>query len=259
MKKIMTVCLALVMLLSMSLTAFAVDGGFLESPSLNLAPRLRSFTVDSEECEAEIIITPYSQRHTLDEESQDEIEAAYDEIKASDDLTVLNADLAALAASLGIAGTDLAVSDLFDMDYINCNHVTHRDEHGNFRITLEADTLANFVGLLHRNKGTWELVRGAVANGDTLSFSIDDFSPFAIVVDTSDVGSGDEQPGDSDAPGTGDSDAPGTGDSDAPGTGDSNAPGTGDNSKVYVWGIIAAVSALAVVICMAEAKKSTKK
>ncbi len=239
MKKMMTVCLALVMLLSMSLTAFAVDGGFLESPSLNLAPRLRSFTVDSEECEAEIIITPYSQRETLDEESQDEIEAAYAEIKASDDLTVLNADLAALAASLGIAGTDLAVSDLFDMDYINCNHVTHRDEHGNFRITLEADTLANFVGLLHRNEGTWELVKGAVANGDTLSFSIDDFSPFAIVVDTSD--------------------APGTGDSDAPGTGDNDAPGTGDNSKVYVWGVIAAVSALAVVICMAEAKKSTKK
>ncbi len=224
MKKFMIACLALLLMMSMSLTALAVEGGFVDSPSLNPAPRMISFRADSAECEAELDITAYVDRANLSEEDRTAIEAAYTEIKGSDDLSVLNADLAALAESLDVAGTDLAVSDLFDMDYVNCTHENHKDLHGNFQIQLEAETLDNFVGLLHRNNGTWELVEAASVDGNVMTFSIDGFSPFAIVVNTG-----------------------------------KHAPDTGDNSMVYMWGIVAAVSALAVVICLREAKKYASK
>ncbi len=221
MKKLLLLCLTVVMALSMTLTVFADNGGFLISPSLNKAPRMIGFRPGSEDCEAEIVITPYAERKKLSAEGKAEIEAAYDSIKGTTDLSTLTADLTAIAASMNISVKDLAVSDLFDMTYINCTHEEH-EEHGYFTITLQADTLKGFVSLLHYDNGTWEVVSDAQADGDEITFKIDDFSPFAIVVDTT----------------------------AAP------APTGVSAVGIYVCVAVMAVSAVAFVICMKKSKRT---
>lgn len=112
---------------------------------------------------------------------------------------------------------------MFDIHVTGCDN---HDEHVDFDITLDADTLSQFVGLLHMNKdGVWELVTDAevVNNGEHLKFSVDSFSPFAIVVDTT-VEGGD-------------------------------APQTGDNSMIHIYVILMAVSALALVVILIKNKK----
>ena len=113
------------------------------------------------------------------------MEKAYDEIAANKDLTKLCPELAAVAKAKGVDPKNLAVSDLFD---VTAYHT--RDDHeycGTVTITLSAETLKNFVALIHRNSnGKWENVPEVVvdASESTITFSVRDFSPFAVVVDT---------------------------------------------------------------------------
>ena len=100
------------------------------------------------------------------------------------DLTKLNEDLKALAAELNIPGDKLAVSELFDIHMEGCDY---HEEHRYFDIILSAEALENFVGLLHlRQDGEFELIADAKVthDGDHLEFTVESFSPFAIVVDT---------------------------------------------------------------------------
>lgn len=222
MKKVLAICLIMVMVVSMSVTSFAAPNGFVSSPSGNPAPRLISFDPSNDQCTAELVITPYSDRHELTDALRTMFVKAYNEIVGSDDLTKLNAELAKIAADKKIAGKDLAVSDLFDIHVTGCDY---HDEHVDFDITLDADTLNRFVGLLHMNKdGEWELVTDAevVNNGKHLKFSVDSFSPFAIVVDTGVEGGG---------------------------------PQTGGNSMIHIYAIIMAVSALAIVVIAVKSRK----
>lgn len=223
MKKVLAICLMMVMVVSLSVTAFAAPGGFVSSPSGNPAPTVVDFDPKNDGCTAKLIITPYAERNTLPDDLKALIEKAYASIAESDDLTKLNSDLASLVAGKGIAADKLAVSDLFDAHITSCDvHEGHVD----FDITLKADTLKKFVGLLHMNKdGVWELVTDAevVNNGEHLKFSVDSFSPFAIVVDTS--------------------------------SGTPDAPPTGDNSMIHIYAIIMAVSALAVIVIAVKSKK----
>lgn len=225
MKKVLALCLMVVLVVGMSVSVFATSDAFVSSPSVNPAPRLVSFVPSDEDCTATLVITPYGDRHDLSAALLAMFEKAYNEIAASDDLTKLNADLAKLAADKGIDGADLAVSDLFDIHVTGCDY---HDEHVDFDITLDADTLSHFVGLLHMNKdGEWELVKGAkvINNGDHLQFSVDSFSPFALVVDTS-ADSGD-------------------------------TPQTGDSSMIYVYALIMAAAALAVICIVVKTRKQT--
>jgi hypothetical protein len=221
MKKILAICLMVVIVLSMSvMSVFAAPGAFLKSPSGNSAPTKVEFDPKDEECTAELIITPYSDRKTLQAELKTLIEKAYDVIANTDDLTTLNADLKDVAASKKIPGDKLAVSDLFNMHVVGCNY---HDDHVDFDITLAADTLSRFVGLIYMNKnGEWELVSNAkvTKNGEHLEFSMDEFSPFAIVIDTS-----------------------------------KGTPQTGDNSLIYVYAVIMALSALGIIIIAVKSKK----
>lgn len=225
MKKVMAIVLSFVMVMSMSITVFAKPGAFVSSPSGNPAPTLVEGKPQSDDCTGELIITPYSERDTLSEEIRAQFEKAYNEIVAATDLTKLNADLAALAAKLNIRSADLAVSDLFDITYIGCD--VH-EGHGYFDITLKADTLDRFVGLLHLDGDNWELVEDAkveTVNGEKhLTFSIDDFSPFAIVVNTDDG---------------------------------ATPPQTGDNNMIALYVVVMAVSALALVIIWRLKKKQS--
>ncbi len=184
MKKFLALFLAVVMAFAVSVTVFAGPGQFVQSPSNNSGPELVEGENENEDCTAKLVVTTYKDRATLPADKLAEIEKVYDIIAASVDLTSLNAQFKAYVAGLGIASSNLAVSDLFDVSYYNCD--TH-DNHGYFRIKLSADTLRNFVGLLHYNHGEWEYVKNArvLPDGETLEFSIKDFSPFAIVVDTS--------------------------------------------------------------------------
>lgn len=184
MKKILAVCLALVMVASAAILAFA-QGGFVSSPSGNPAPVIIEVVYEEGSCNPRIIVTPYSERETLDDKREADLNAAYDEIAANEDLTNLCEALAAVAAEKGIPVEDLAVSDLFD---ITASHNGDHEYCGTVRITLSAETIKNFIALLHRNsEGSWEVVPNVTVNvaENTIEFSIDDFSPFAVVVDTS--------------------------------------------------------------------------
>ena len=211
----------IVMLVTLNVNAFAAPGSFVSSPSGNPMPQLISFVPGDSGCTATLIITPYSERDTLPADLQTLMNKAYSEIATSNDLTELEAELAKLAASKSIKGTDLAVSDLFDMRTVGCDVHVH---HNSFTITLSAETLKRFVGLLHMTTdGEWELISNAkvLDEGKTLQFTVDDFSPFAIVVDTSENG----------------------------------GPNTGDNSMIHVYITVMAICAVAIVVIVAMDRK----
>lgn len=227
MKKVLAICLMMVMVVSMSVSAFAAPGGFVSSPSGNPAPSIVSFDPSDDDCTGDLVVTPYGDRHELPDDHRTLFENAYDEIVNSDDLTELNDELAKIVADKNIAGKDLAVSDLFNIHVTGCED---HEDHVDFDITLSADTLSRFVGLLYMNRdGVWKLATDAevVNNGEHLKFSVDSLStsPFAIIVDTSE------------------------------GEGTSDAPQTGDDSMIHIYAIVMTVSVLAIVVIAVKRKK----
>ncbi len=182
-KKILTVIALSLLALSMSLSAFAADtGSFIQSPTANQAPELVEGGSDDHECDEPLIITAYADRDQLPEELRKDIEAVYDRIKGANNLTALCPALKTLANKKNIPTANLEVSDLFDV------RDAHADAKGTYDIVLKAETLENFVGLLHYTDDKYELVENAkVTKKDGeyhLTFSTDGLSPFAIVVDT---------------------------------------------------------------------------
>ena len=182
MKKIVMFFLAIAMVVSMSISVFATAGGFTSSPSRNPAPELVSGKNESADCVSELVITAYGDRNDLSEEARREFEEAYSEIIGTQDLSTLNSEIKDIAESLGVEVSELAVSDLFCIEDTDCeNH----GNHGRFNIALKAETLNNFVCLLHYYNGEWLVVEDAeVTENGELSFSEKEFSPFAIVVST---------------------------------------------------------------------------
>ena len=198
MKKVLSVVLALMLCLALTLSVSAAPNNFVSSPSGNAAPDLVEGVNEDEDCEAKLTITPYSERDTLPEDKRELMEHVYDMILDAEHIGELNDAISNLAKSKNITVDDLAVSDLFDVSYYNCPAEDHSD-HGFFRIKFKADTLKNFVGLLHYNDHKWELVEGAKVEGSVyLTFKVDDLSPFAVVVNTGDgsASGGNDKPGD---------------------------------------------------------------
>ncbi len=181
MKKIFVLLLVVVMSLSVSVSAYAAPNGFTVSPGANLAPELVEFDKESLDCLARLVVTAYVDRFSLPDDTRALIEKAYADIVAADDLSVLSDELRALAGTLGVDTKLLAVSDLFDISYYDCDD---HSGHGGFSLVLKPETLQGFVGLLHLKDGKWDLVENAKieADGAHLSFSVDTLSPFAIVV-----------------------------------------------------------------------------
>lgn len=186
MKKLLLLCLAFVMIVSVIIPVSATTGAFVDSPSLNPAPELVEGENEKEECEATIVVTAYGDRDKLAEADRKSIEEAYTIIRGTKDLSTLNEMIAEIAKELGVEVTDLAVSDLFDISDTECT-LNHED-HGYFDITLKSNTLENFVCLLHYYNGEWRIVENAIVtnNGEHLEFEEKEFSPFAIVVYTGD-------------------------------------------------------------------------
>ncbi len=218
MKKLVVFCLTLLVIMSVGVTAFAAPATFVSSPEGNKAPRLISFKVDSEECEADFKTTSYNDRSSLSTANKQTIEGAYDSIKNASDITTLNSDLAALAKKSNLTGKKLAVSDLFDITISGCESAEH-SAHGITTFTLEADTLNNFVGVMHYSDGKWELIEGAEVSGKTVTFKVDSFATFAFVVSK-----------------------------------EALSPETGDASA-YLPAIIMLVSAVAALVCYGKLRK----
>lgn len=186
MKKLLVLCLAVVLVFSLGFTTFAA--GFVESPSNNDAPVVVEGETknETEDCDASIVIVPYSERHELSSEVKTMMEEAYKQISQSIDVAKLTDELKDYCDKNDIDAENLAVSDLFDINYEGCTeHKT--DDHGYFTITFKAETLAKFVALLHYKNNKWDMVEDAKvsADGTKLTFKVKDFSPFAVVVDTS--------------------------------------------------------------------------
>lgn len=183
MKKALAIILALVIVVCAGVMAFA-QGGFVSSPSGNEAPEIEEVTYEDGSCNPVIVVTPYNERDTLGEEKEEDMNEAYDDIAENEDLTDMCPELGEVASSKGIPASRFAVSDLFDVSaYHNGDH----DYCGTITISLSAETLKNFVALLHRNSdGTWNVVPNVVVNLDesTITYSAHDFSPYAVVVDT---------------------------------------------------------------------------
>ena len=182
-KRILTVLALSVMVFSLVFTASAEEpGGFVESPSNNLAPTLVSSSSPDHPCDEPLIITAYADRGTLPEAFRVAIEKAYSEIKSAKNLALLCEALKDYANERGISTAGLAVSDLFDISDA-CSPVE-----AHFDIVLKAETLENFVALLHYVDGEWVIVEDAtvsdVEGEKHLTFSVDSLSPFAIVIDT---------------------------------------------------------------------------
>ena len=182
MKKILVVCMfvALAMALSLSVAANSA-GGFVSSPSGNDAPVLDDFKPETP-CEVEVLITSYSDRNTLPEEKREDMEQAYAEIAAGTPLTEMLPALGEQAAAENIPAENLAVSELFDLSFVDCEiHEGHIIE-----ITIQPQTLDNFVGLMYLEDDEWKLVDPATVaiNGKLLTFTTDADVPYAIVVNT---------------------------------------------------------------------------
>lgn len=184
MKKIITLILAITMAFVSVVPAFAVDDGFVSSPSKD-DPYLESWENEDPDCLAELVLTLFKDRASLSDYLRALLEKAYEIIVNCEDITTLCDAFAKYVAALGLTGKDLAVTEVFDLSYYNCDI---HDGHGYFTIKLASKALENFVGLLHYHNGEWEFIENArvLSDGETLQFKVKDFSPFAIVVDTSD-------------------------------------------------------------------------
>lgn len=219
MKKVLACILSLILVVALSVSVMAT--GFVKSPVLNDAPEIKGFETEVDHtCGYDLAITPYEDRADLADEAKQEIETAYEDIKANADLTKMVADLAKVAEDKKIEKENLAVSQLFDISEEEC--AEHAD-HGTVTIHLTAD-LKNFVALLHKTDAGWVVVSSAtLVDAETLKFSVDELSPFAIVVDA---------------------------------TEESNVS-TGDNANLALYISLMAVSAVALVVVVVLMKKKS--
>ena len=219
MKKALAICLTLLLVLSMSLNALAIPGGFIVSPSGNRAPILVKFEPINEDCTATLIITIYGDRFNIPEAQRKPLEDAYKEIAGADDLAELNEDLKDLASKLGIKSDKLGVSDLFDLSSTGCEE---HEGHKEYKLSLDMDTLEHFAGLMYRDgDGKWQLVEDAKVVDGELQFTAQGFHPYAVIVDTT----------------------------------EGKPSKTGDTNIILICGAVMAVSAAALVVVLIKGKK----
>lgn len=146
--------------------------------------------------DAVLILTPYDERQTIIyDKSRSEISIAHGEVEEAEGaLDTLTPGVREKAAEAGTTVEACWVSEIFDLTYyLILPDYVQSDDHGKFQITVGRDKLRNFVCLLHRYNGVWKVVPDAKVvgeNEDTLEFSAEIFSPFAVVVWGDEGGSG---------------------------------------------------------------------
>ncbi len=181
MKRFFAFFMTVVLVVAMSVPAFAALGEFISSPSGVPAPTLVDYKSDNHECTAKLVITPYAERHTLPAETRALIEKAYEDIVNSQVINnQLKTELTKLAEELKIDYSALAIGNLFDVSYYECpQHAGHKG----FTITIKPELVDNYVGILHLNGEKWELLDSTVSEGN-ITFYVEELSPFALVYNT---------------------------------------------------------------------------
>jgi hypothetical protein len=222
MKKVLAICISIILLVGIGFTVSAAPNGFVSSPSASKGPVLISSSTASTDCTAKPSVVPYSEREKLSAEDRKLLEDAYNGITNTNDLTSLNSDLANLAKDMKIDSKDLGVSDLFTLNFTDCDS---HDGHGHFDITLKPETVKNFVALMRLVNGKWEVVKDAKVEGEHLKFTSDASYPYAIITNAGLV---------------------------------NGAPQTGDNSNVVLYIVLMAVSAISLVVIWKKSKKNAE-
>ncbi len=237
MKKVLVLCLTVVMIATMCVTAFA-KGMFVKSPSKNEAPVIEKVEKEDDDCTADLVITPFGDRDKLPEEKKDILETIYDAIvnidkddNKNDAGDVLNEVVVTVkkeikeiikqvAQEKKIEEKVIAVSDLFDVTEHGCDG--NHEDHKGFTVKLKAQTLKNFISLLHYENGHWEIVKDVTVNKDgTITFKGETTGSYAVLVDSSKL------PSD-----------------------------TGDNSSIALWVMLLSASALAIVLVVLNKKRA---
>ncbi len=190
MKKIIALIMAVAMLATMCIPAFAEVGEFIESPSGVKSPKIIEFVPGTHECTANLVITSYAERNKLDDATKALLEKAYDDIASSKVINdALKTEFTALAEKYEVELSNFVVSNLFDVSYYECpEHAGHKG----FTITIDAETADNYVGILHLNGETWEILDSTMdADAKTITFTTETLSPFALVYSTKALKTGD--------------------------------------------------------------------
>ena len=189
MKKLITSVMVMVLILSMGLSVFAAPGGFLVSPSTKHTPTMiEGVIVD---CDGELVVTPYPDRHELPDEDNDQMEDAYDQIRDNKDLSKLVDGLDDIAKKNKHNVERYAVSELFHIGSKGCEEP---DVHNKFKVVLKPASTKNFVALLTLVDGVWVLVEDVEVDGDHLIVNGTNYGPYAIVVNTGSGATGDSFP-----------------------------------------------------------------
>ncbi len=157
---------------------------FFPSPTGGFAPEIKDFKNENEDCTALLKLTPFEKRDYLSEDARETFEEAYDSIASETDVTELSSDLEDLLEDLELDVTQVAVSEIFNLSFENCDD---HDDHDESTVKLEINAADTFVALLQYVDEEWVLVENAKVNKtkNTLTFDVTEFTPFAIVVDTS--------------------------------------------------------------------------
>ena len=187
MKKMLTIVKSIVLGALCGAFVFAASAnGFVDSPSINnTPPAINDFENENEDCDCLVGTTVFGEKDKLSEDAQEKMEAAYEIIAKNADITKVVTGLKDVLADKKIPAANVAVSELFDISSSNIDVC----EHGKFTINIQLKNAEKFVAFLHYVNNAWEVVEDAEVDTakQTLTFSTDNFSPFAIVVDTGDI------------------------------------------------------------------------
>lgn len=216
MKKVLAICMAIVMIASLGISALAAPNGFVSSPSGGKRPPvLDRFDPIDDDCTADLVITPFGNKGDLSDEDRLAMEDAYNDIVNSKHLTDLNKELEDLAKDKNIAPENLGVGDLF---HLGCNGCDDHENHEKFNVSLDVEGLDNFVGVIYRgDDGKWYWVDDAKVVGDKLQFTGEGYHPYAVVLNIS--------------------------------------PKTGDTNIILICAAVMTVSAVALVVVLVKGKK----
>jgi LPXTG-motif cell wall-anchored protein len=195
MKKVLSVTLAVLMLVTLTASVFAT--GFTPSAEQKAAPVISGVQNEAGETVAallldasgnevgsvpfsDLIITPVSQKGTAGATVQATLDAAFDELIHATSLFALVTGLGTAAGAAGVAEEDAVISDLFDISLAGASIGTI-PAGGSIRIVLRT-VLEPFAALHRSGAGEWESIDFEYSNG-LVTITLTHLSAVALVVD----------------------------------------------------------------------------
>ncbi len=174
-KRIAAALLALLLAASLLPLTVAADV-FTESPEQFEEPGIDGVTFDPPIEGGALILTSYHNRASLPPELQIMMENAANSIRNADHVLDLAPGIEAMARAAGVVNMDdLAVSELFDLR-------ATVDDWGTATVTIHSRRFEPFVCLLHYTSNGWVIVDKCREDHETMTFTVTEFSPFAVVI-----------------------------------------------------------------------------